>query len=626
MLGTKRFALRRSGISEKLQGAAPTVRLGLIVFGTVLLLARGHSVHAQRLPLPPDEQEAVNHAIDRGVAYLKNIQQKNGTWALPKGPYAVGYAALPGLTLLECGVPASDPVIQRTAQFLRNHAAKLDGTYELSLAILFLDRLGCPDPDDKKLLQMFALRLIAGQSPTGGWGYKCPILSKGAQMELMTALRHLDPSSPEDMPFVAGDPSQKSDKGTEMRRLSLPPRRSGSNCPSLWRDWLGFSKVDVSIDLPDPMPDRDKPEEDASPKDEPKDGKLEEDRADAKFVSKSTKPYVIPERLRMFTVIQDPDRHLSPGMDERVANLLGAATDNSNTQFAILALWTARRHEVPMKRTLNLIVRRFVTSQNDDGSWGYHFRYGGDSWLRPDTMTCVGLIGLAVGHGLANPAVGKPVRDPRILNGLAALSRNLGEPVEQPERLPMQNLYFLWSVERVAVLYNLPKIGNKDWYRWGVQVLIANQRGGDHWSNGQYPGHSPPLDTCLALLFLKRANLVKDLTAKLPFTPTDLNNGVLEKLAPPPSPPTTPEPIEKPTRPSEPRQPDNLITKPIGQFGGSTATPTRASEVDSERTCDCKKKWIALSLVLFVILTGGSLFFFLVVANQTRDEDEDELR
>jgi hypothetical protein len=609
-----------------LQGAAPVVRLGLIVFAAVLL-ARGQSVQAQRLPLPPDEQEAVNRAIDRGVDYLKNMQLKNGTWAAPRGPqpggpHPVGYAVLPGLTLLECGVPASDPVIQRTAHFLRSHAAKLDSTYELSLAILFLDRLGCPDPNDKKILQTFALRLIAGQGVTGGWGYKCPILSKGTHMDLMTALRHLDPSSLEGMPYMVGDPPFSGTTAGSRFGTSRYPQPPTSGGPSLWRDWLGFSKVESPIDRPSPMPDRDKKETEASPKDEPKDSKLDEDKAaDVKFVSKSAKPYVIPERLRQFTVIQDPDRHLSPEAEGKVADLLINTTDNSNTQFAILALWTARRHEVPMKRTLDLIVRRFMTSQNDDGSWGYHYRFGGDSWLRPAPMTCVGLIGLAVGHGLANPAAGKPVRDPRILNGLAALSGYLGEPVEQPGHLPMQNLYFLWSVERVAVLYNLPKIGNKDWYRWGAQVLVANQRGGDHWANGQYPGNSPPLDTCLALLFLKRANLVKDLTAKLPFTATDLNNGVMEKLAPPP-PAKPPEPIEKTTRPSEPREPDNLITKPIGEVGGSTTMPTPASDVDSETTSGCEKKWIALSLVLFVILTGGSLFFFLIVVDRKKDEEE----
>ena len=36
-----------------------------------------------------------------------------------------------------------------------------------------------------------------------------------------------------------------------------------------------------------------------------------------------------------------------------------------------------------------------------------------------------------------------------------------------------------------------------------------------HWKDGAYYGNTPVLDTCFALLFLKQANLAKDLTTKL---------------------------------------------------------------------------------------------------------------
>jgi len=162
MSGTKRFALRRP-LSRK-----PNLS-GWLSLSLVLSLAPSALVQAQHLPLPPDEQEAVNEAVRHGVDYLKDTQQKSGTWAKVGVGHRIGYAALPGLTLLECGVPASDPVIQQAARYLRSRAGTLDTTYELSLGILFLDRLG--DPKDKKIIQTFALRLIAGQSMTGGSGY-----------------------------------------------------------------------------------------------------------------------------------------------------------------------------------------------------------------------------------------------------------------------------------------------------------------------------------------------------------------------------------------------------------------------------------------------------------------------
>ena len=159
---------------------------------------------------------------------------------------------------------------------------------------------------------------------------------------------------------------------------------------------------------------------------------------------------------------------------------------------------------------------RFMISQVNDGSWPYSGRGSGSP-----AMTCVGLIGLGMGHGInANLAAGdKTVKadanDPTLQNGLTHLARNIGEPKQTEGFIAMQNLYFLWSVERVAMLYDLKTIGGKDWYGWGAQTLVHNQRGDGAWQGGGYHGSTPHLDTCLALLFLKRSNLVQDLTENL---------------------------------------------------------------------------------------------------------------
>jgi hypothetical protein len=96
-------------------------------------------------------------------------------------------------------------------------------------------------------------------------------------------------------------------------------------------------------------------------------------------------------------------------------------------------------------------------------------------------MTCVGLLGLAMGHGVApdvvkfdpkNPkdAVIKPaLDDPRIKRGLKTLSGHIGAPiVKGPLNFNAENHYFLWSVERVAMLYDLRTINGKEWYPWGA--------------------------------------------------------------------------------------------------------------------------------------------------------------
>src|SRR5262249_42926965 len=128
-----------------------------------------------------------------------------GTWAAKDGGNKVGYAALPGLTLLECGLPASHPVIQAAASHIALSLEKLKGTYELSLSIMFLDRLTAYsklpfekrielEARSRRLIQVLALRLIAGQTETGGWGYECPLLTDAQATQLLNVLGQSRPN------------------------------------------------------------------------------------------------------------------------------------------------------------------------------------------------------------------------------------------------------------------------------------------------------------------------------------------------------------------------------------------------------------------------------------------------
>jgi hypothetical protein len=225
----------------------------------------------------------------------------------------------------------------------------------------------------------------------------------------------------------------------------------------------------------------------------------------------------------------------------------GFVADNSNTQFATLALWVARRHGVPIDDAVSHLNQRFRGSQNEDGGWGYQ---SGSIRVDPTTatMTCAGLLGLAVAFGTANenllrtqqahasgPA-GRPVHDPAldlaVRRGLVAVSRAIGTPSSGRfgghggMRWSHQGrgFYFLWSLERVAVAYGLNTICNKDWYAWGADVLLANQEDDGSWLGGYAKGGA---DTCFALLFLRRSNLAKDLTSSLNGKVKDPGESVL---------------------------------------------------------------------------------------------------
>jgi hypothetical protein len=187
--------------------------------------------------------------------------------------------------------------------------------------------------------------------------------------------------------------------------------------------------------------------------------------------------------------------------------------DNSCTQFALLALWNARRYDLPLDPVLQRVAQHFRHSQNPDGSWSYWPQGFNPSQL--PTMTCAGLLGLAVGYGLDKDAKAgaKLTQDEAIKKGLSLVAKPIESKSRKSQGRP--EMYFLWSVERVAVLYHLAKIEGKDWYLWGLELLHTHQQADGSWNTHAGPATGRLTDTCFALLFLQRANLAKDLTDKL---------------------------------------------------------------------------------------------------------------
>jgi hypothetical protein len=431
------------------------------VLSGAIVLGFAASVNADPRPLSKEEQARIDQTIDRAVAFLKRTQTDEGDWPKfrPHG-YLVGQCALPAYALLEAGVSADNPVVQRAAAYIRPKVHATDRTYELSLALLFFDRLG--DPKDEKLIQSLALRLIASQYRTGGWTYCTPTSSTAGETALLKSLEEM---------------SKQTKEGKSAREV--------------------LRGLDV------------------------------------------------PRNLRALTIFQDPeklpwaDRQAKQGKKD-VPPLVGT-TDNSNTQFAMLALWVAQRHGIPMEPTYGVLVERFERSQFPDGWWPY--RFGIKRVIHYSrSMICVGLLGLAIGSGLKlpSPGVGLPDQEQlRILRGLGALSEEIGVPAEQWKmNAPPEDLYFLWSVERVGMLYNLPSIGEKDWYRWGAEIIVTNQRARGGVIGTPFIGPAGPskteygvtLNTAFALLFLKRSHPMKELTPKLPYTVKELNQGITSLL------------------------------------------------------------------------------------------------
>jgi hypothetical protein len=367
--------------------------------------------------LSPENQQKADLVTKRGVEYLKSRQvdsgNEQGSWP---GGSGAGYTALAGLTLLECDVPAADPVVQQAAANVRSRLARNAGAdkevYHVAVGLLFLMRLN--DPADRDLIQSLALRLVANQLPSGGWVYSCRPLSMKQEQAVLGYLKE---------------------------------RAAGGQAGA------------VPVDM----------------------GQLP------------------------LGVLQTPSENTRefyrPG-------------DNSCTQFALLALWNARRYDLPLDPVLERVALHFRHSQRPDGSWSYNPTFGYNPSPLP-TMTCAGLLGLAVGYGLDNDAKAgsKLNEDEAIRKALQVVGQAMDNWSVQLKSAP--EMYFLWSVERVAVLYQLAKIEDKEWYLWGLELLHQHQQAEGSWHTHAGPGSSKLTDTCFALLFLQRANLAKDLTDKL---------------------------------------------------------------------------------------------------------------
>lgn len=421
-----------------------------------LTLGRGGFILALAAVFPSLTQAAdaqqIEQAVARGVAHIKQAQLPDGSFSHAN---PAGLTALAALALLESGVHANDPAIQRAAAYLRKESLAITHTYSLSASNLFFDRLG--DSGDVALIESITLRLLQGQSSRGGWTYLCPTISEA-----------------------------------EMRRLS---------------DHLG--KQAQMTARAEPPPKR-------TPSD----------------LSKE-----IRDQLARMTSWQPGRAEIPFGLNGGQAALMGR-DDNSNTQFAILALWVSRRHGLPVDPALARAERHFRRTQNADGGWGYLT----DMFLGRSSspaMTCAGLLGLAMGYGATGEAVlrtdvSKPVgktspkpstrnvaTDRAVRDGLALLATAVGSPrgrrlgaippeLIDPAARPKGDYYFMWSLERVAMIYDLNTLGKKDWYAWGAELILDHQAVDGSWS-GKHPG----ADTCFALLFLCRSNLAKDLTASM---------------------------------------------------------------------------------------------------------------
>lgn len=195
--------------------------------------------------------------------------------------------------------------------------------------------------------------------------------------------------------------------------------------------------------------------------------------------------------------------------------------DNSNSQFALLALHEAERVGVSARHETWAKAKAYWEDmQNLDGSWGYQ-RGGFDR--ATGSMTCAGVAALVICGGRvrqSDAAVADDGRiqccrraeedDARIRRGLDWLGRNFSVTANPGSPGDLWLLYYLYGVERVGRLTGQrffvdPQRGAHDWYREGAEhlVRIQDQLSG-YWKGIGRIESDPVVGTSLALLFLAK--------------------------------------------------------------------------------------------------------------------------
>ena len=235
--------------------------------------------------------------------------------------------------------------------------------------------------------------------------------------------------------------------------------------------------------------------------------------------------------VQMMAVEAAHEDSLLPWMEELQEQLLGwqrtdgmwsyptdptSDPDLSITQYAALGLRSAHLMGLkPSRKAWQKLARGFLAYQEQSkGSGplqataggglaeprGFGYRKGSSS---TGSMTAAGVaVAIVCEEALGKRLRGSEKQSIRLAReaGISWMSNHFAVD-HNPGFQSNRHLYYLYGLERVCNLLDMPKFAEHDWYQEGAAWLLENQL-----SAGQWAG-SCETQTCFALLFLNRATL-----------------------------------------------------------------------------------------------------------------------
>ncbi|AMV22118.1 prenyltransferase/squalene oxidase repeat-containing protein [Planctomyces sp. SH-PL14] len=398
----------------------------------------------------PDKAE---EARLKGYEFLKSQQLEDGSWEY--AGHDVGITALCGLALIENGLPISDPIVESAQRYVVKNYQDVKQTYDITLAILFLSRVG--DRDNRKPIRDLAARLIAGQNVDGGWHYTCPAAT---QSILVDSNERIKPQAGK------GDNSC-----TQFAVLGLwVASRWGVNIDI---PMLKVAERFVATQRPDggwPYQHEDKPkEEEGNSTGTPApttsgteaESKLNPSSPSMTFAGLFCLTVARATRIRAeLNGVKLPKPKAPPTTAKKPRTNSARATDPMPAPMPM--------SDEPASNLLEVV---------DPGEKA--------KTLKEDPVFAKGLERAGLFAGSMSPGSAR---------------------------------YFLWSVERMGVLLGQDKFGNTDWFNKGSTALITSQSKEGGWVSGEEGKGTLP-DTAFAILFLRKANLGSDISRLLEGEP-----------------------------------------------------------------------------------------------------------
>jgi hypothetical protein len=214
--------------------------------------------------------------------------------------------------------------------------------------------------------------------------------------------------------------------------------------------------------------------------------------------------------------------------------LVGDAEDISCTQIVLLGLKSATRMKSPVdpstfKRAMDFVLgsqekdgpkverpsdykagdRGTYASLGNDRARGWAYIKKGSKAEEEKvcgSMTCAGIGSLLISKSILGKSLGKKGGeevDQAIFDGFAWLTQHWSVD-ENPGQAKARHFYHLYGIERVGTLGLFEKISGHWWFREGANVLLKGQQPDGHWDNKDEIVPTDTIDTCYALLFLRR--------------------------------------------------------------------------------------------------------------------------